>query len=107
MERVMGIEPTCSAWKADILPLNYTRIVLNSMLDYYITKTRDCQLVCVDTLLSLSVERWERKTTRYSRGSGWGVGDWIDASKKRTPATPWINKLVSQASQVEEKCFRS
>ena len=21
----MGIEPTCSAWKADILPLNYTR----------------------------------------------------------------------------------
>ena len=25
MERVMGIEPTCSAWKADILPLNYTR----------------------------------------------------------------------------------
>ena len=26
MERVMGIEPTCSAWKADILPLNYTRI---------------------------------------------------------------------------------
>ena len=26
LERVMGIEPTCSAWKADILPLNYTRI---------------------------------------------------------------------------------
>ena len=25
-KRVMGIEPTCSAWKADILPLNYTRI---------------------------------------------------------------------------------
>ena len=25
MERVMGIEPTFSAWKADILPLNYTR----------------------------------------------------------------------------------
>lgn len=25
-EQVMGIEPTCSAWKADILPLNYTRI---------------------------------------------------------------------------------
>ena len=25
VERVMGIEPTCSAWKADILPLNYTR----------------------------------------------------------------------------------
>ncbi len=24
MEQVMGIEPTQSAWKAEILPLNYT-----------------------------------------------------------------------------------
>ncbi len=23
----MGIEPTTSAWKAEVLPLNYTRIV--------------------------------------------------------------------------------
>ena len=28
MERVMGIEPTRPAWKAGILPLNYTRIPL-------------------------------------------------------------------------------
>ena len=27
LERVMGIEPTRSAWKADVLPLNYTRLV--------------------------------------------------------------------------------
>lgn len=26
MERVEGIEPSRSAWKADVLPLNYTRI---------------------------------------------------------------------------------
>ena len=26
MERVMGIEPTSLAWKAKVLPLNYTRI---------------------------------------------------------------------------------
>jgi hypothetical protein len=26
MERVMGIEPTLPAWKAGVLPLNYTRI---------------------------------------------------------------------------------
>ena len=26
LERVMGIEPTPSAWKAEVLPLNYTRI---------------------------------------------------------------------------------
>jgi hypothetical protein len=28
MERVMGIEPTTSAWKAEVLPLNYTRTTL-------------------------------------------------------------------------------
>ena len=33
MERVMGIEPTQSAWKAEILPLNYTRIRYNLKLD--------------------------------------------------------------------------
>ena len=27
MERVIGIEPTSSAWKAEVLPLNYTRVV--------------------------------------------------------------------------------
>src|SRR3989344_1043397 len=26
LERVMGIEPTSSAWKAEVLPLNYTRL---------------------------------------------------------------------------------
>lgn len=26
LERIAGIEPTCSAWKADVLPLNYTRV---------------------------------------------------------------------------------
>ena len=25
MERMMGIEPISSAWKAEVLPLNYTR----------------------------------------------------------------------------------
>ena len=25
MERVNGIEPSSSAWEADVLPLNYTR----------------------------------------------------------------------------------
>ena len=33
MERVMGIEPTQSAWKAEILPLNYTRIRYNFTLN--------------------------------------------------------------------------
>ena len=35
LERVMGIEPTRPAWKAGILPLNYTRMV---------GRIRKCQL---------------------------------------------------------------
>jgi hypothetical protein len=34
MERVMGIEPTSSAWEAEILPLNYTRYT-GSRQDYH------------------------------------------------------------------------
>ncbi len=30
LERVAGIEPAYSAWKADVLPLNYTRCVIRS-----------------------------------------------------------------------------
>jgi hypothetical protein len=33
LERVMGIEPTLSAWKAEVLPLNYTR---NQLLVYLV-----------------------------------------------------------------------
>ncbi len=31
----MGIEPTSKAWEALVLPLNYTRIVLDSTLPLY------------------------------------------------------------------------
>ncbi len=33
VERVMGIEPTLSAWKADVLPLNYTRMKFGVMVE--------------------------------------------------------------------------
>ncbi len=32
MERVKGIEPSSSAWKAEVLPLNYTRIWYKDIL---------------------------------------------------------------------------
>ena len=41
VERVMGIDPTRPAWKAGILPLNYTRISCDGY--YYIKLTSDCQ----------------------------------------------------------------
>lgn len=34
MERVKGIEPSLSAWKAGALPLNYTRINQVDNIDY-------------------------------------------------------------------------
>ena len=38
MERVMGIEPTQPAWKAGVLPLNYTRIRLIPSETYHTTR---------------------------------------------------------------------
>ena len=35
MERVMGIEPTRPAWKAGILPLNYTRLIASRRSLFY------------------------------------------------------------------------
>ena len=35
LEQVKGIEPSCSAWEADILPLNYTCASWNSYLLYH------------------------------------------------------------------------
>ena len=40
-KRVMGIEPTYLAWKASVLPLNYTRIVYISRGD----RIRTCDLL--------------------------------------------------------------
>ena len=31
LERLMGVEPTCQAWEACILPMNYSRIVLQTV----------------------------------------------------------------------------
>ena len=43
LERVMGIGPTRPAWKAGVLPLNYTRITL-TMLAYFTKYYFDCQM---------------------------------------------------------------
>ena len=39
LERVMGIEPTPSAWEAEVLPLNYTREAL-ILCDLFIVRQR-------------------------------------------------------------------
>ena len=35
VERETGIEPACSAWEADILPLNYSRIFIIQWYLFY------------------------------------------------------------------------
>ena len=32
MERVIGIEPTTSAWKAEVIPFNYTRLTMGRLM---------------------------------------------------------------------------
>ena len=53
VERVMGIGPTRPAWKAGILPLNYTRIsshfgAASTTLVYNSTYKRNCQTIFAD-----------------------------------------------------------
>lgn len=48
LERVMGIEPTSRAWKARVLPMNYTRIC---NLHYTINTGRDDWIRTSDPLL--------------------------------------------------------
>ena len=43
LERVMGIEPTQPAWKAGVLPLNYTRAYACYSVDYSTTGFGRCQ----------------------------------------------------------------
>ncbi len=40
MERVKGIEPSYSAWEADVLPLNYTRIADFLIILYRMRKSK-------------------------------------------------------------------
>jgi hypothetical protein len=39
LERVAGIEPACAAWKAAVLPLNYTRAELNPTITVLTLRT--------------------------------------------------------------------
>ncbi len=48
MERVKGIEPSSSAWKAEVLPLNYTRI-------------KKCIFLTAEIIIAISLKQIKRK----------------------------------------------
>ncbi len=52
-ERVMGIGPTLSAWKAEVLPLNYTRLQRTDDTYCFVTITLVLALVLALSLLYL------------------------------------------------------
>ncbi len=58
----MGIEPTRPAWKAGILPLNYTR---NKLLLYYSTTFLFCQGVFQKFLKKFFIPKSEKKRQKF------------------------------------------
>ncbi len=47
----MGIEPTTSAWKAEVLPLNYTRTLLINFHQHYIRDGREDRIRTCDPMV--------------------------------------------------------
>ena len=58
LERVMGIEPTRPAWKAGVLPLNYTRTFCDG--DYYSTLPPSRQEIFTDFSKNSKEKTWGR-----------------------------------------------
>jgi hypothetical protein len=54
MERVMGIEPTSSAWKAEVLPLNYTRLLFSFQRLFYQARKKIRQSFVAQTTIKPS-----------------------------------------------------
>ncbi len=46
MERVKGIEPSCEAWKASVLPLNYTRLRFARLARLEVAESYPARLPC-------------------------------------------------------------
>ena len=53
----MGIEPTRPAWKAGILPLNYTRTYTINVTDYILTQPQ----IIVNTFLGISIKNSNKR----------------------------------------------
>ena len=68
MERVMGIEPTYPAWKAGVLPLNYTRTVVSIQLENNNTGTSQLSTALIKnfSIFSLQTERRRQATALYT-----------------------------------------
>ena len=86
MERVMGIEPTRPAWKAGILPLNYTRV-------------RQCSYIL--SKFSKYVKRFRGNFRNFLQNRG----DFFSVHFNRLSRRIWENKLQSYLFLKENNIF--
>jgi hypothetical protein len=67
VERVMGIEPTLSAWEAEVLPLNYTRsyTLIVSILGGVAKRFSQSSWIFVSTPVAQGVCAYPKNETRW------------------------------------------
>ena len=71
MERVMGIEPTCPAWKAGALPLSYTRS----------TPSTNCQ-TCQQTQIASPPGSTPASKHSHQNGGGGRIRTYVDVRRQ-------------------------
>ena len=71
LERVTGIEPAFSAWEADVLPLNYTRLVRgdpSKQLDFVLSEN-----ISADLLGEVATRTWLSRADLARSSAPWGL----------------------------------
>ena len=61
LERVMGIEPTCPAWEAGVLPLNYTRIFEKILRTLYCIYLSQQETLTNTIIIAKSIKKVKKK----------------------------------------------
>jgi hypothetical protein len=91
MERVVGIEPTSSAWKAEVLPLNYTRQMPPPRARRNLTPVPSAGIRTTDFACSL----------RFPRGGGGRIRTFEGVSRQiysLLPLTAWVPHREKRAA---------
>ena len=67
VERVMGIEPTYPAWKAGVLPLNYTRTAKAFQPENDTTRADRCQSFFLASFFGRNIAEYSRFVLKYEQ----------------------------------------
>ena len=96
----MGIEPTPSAWKAEVLPLNYTRLApagAGRLMTAFFRLGDPSPGPCGHSALTVQTTRdrltWNRKTSMNSNGGGGRIRTFEGISRQiysLLPLAAWV-----------------